>query len=335
MQGWQPFDRGIFAPLRQGYDDRLTDVCARECLTVGVIAGETYNIRMNVEEGPARTHRRQDGQEQLRVCGTCWSQLAGDLKVPDVALARFDTGDVPRDPGGVAFPPLRWVEEQLLAVLRMRVSLVTVKAHARRAPSQRPMVYKGHVVAQAAPGPHVLAAALPRPFDTLREVIQVMFVAPAATPEDLRRLAAQTRCLTVRPRVIALWAEYLAPRHRVQLDAGFMGVLRDMADHVPDVLVDTALHAQDEAEAEELAETFERGRAGYARTRHGNEEVAAAAAAAADAPGGAEDEGDDGDGLDGFEMQAPMPDEDPEGTAEMAALQQLREMLQEGAPAGA
>ena len=98
-------------------------------------------------------------------------------------------------------------------------------------------------------------------------------------------LARKSKALQVRSQVAIRWSLWLtrpggaagrwetyglAPPRR---DERMLHILRDgPAEAVPMELLATAVHARDEAEAQTLAATFERGRDGYARTRAGREE---------------------------------------------------------------
>ena len=113
---------------------------------------------------------------------------------------------------------------------------------------------------------------------------QVVFVAPASTPEQAKELARKSTALQVRSQVVIRWVLWLTraggaserwPKELVQVqrDQRMLHVLHNgPAMTVPEQLLTGALHARDETEAQTMAAAFDRGREGYARTRVGREE---------------------------------------------------------------
>ena len=127
--------------------------------------------------------------------------------------------------------------------------------------------------------------------------VQVMFVAPARTREHALGLAAKAKALNVRPGVVARWARFLVASgqsrlfpelHHAEQPLQLNTAMLEWCDGqprgaaiVPEQVTRCALHANNMEQARIILHVLNRGREGYANTRHGH----------ADAPGAVDDSG--------------------------------------------
>lgn len=162
-------------------------------------------------------------RKQLRVCKTCASSMDKG-KVPANSLFNVDTGPIPRDDAGVELPALRLAEAALLAPFSVYRSLfVCTPKGARSSAGDRKSCslleekqvrsLRGHVIPIKGTSPRPICKTFPVPLKDIPDIIQVIFLAPAASHQDLLELAKQTPGLQVRGKVIVQWARHLAARY--------------------------------------------------------------------------------------------------------------------------
>ncbi|KXZ42275.1 hypothetical protein GPECTOR_170g190 [Gonium pectorale] len=145
-------------------------------------------------------------------------------------------------------------------------------------------MYRMHIIGFKAPTPVRLARAFPCHPSELPELITVILVGAIQTFQDVQRLAERTPALFVRARVIAQWARHLAHVYRdlpgCKLDEEALREWERRPDYaIPPELLTSALHTHTEGEADALLRLIRNDQEGYAHTRYGTPEQAAAAAA--------------------------------------------------------
>ena len=161
----------------------------------------------------------------------------------------------------------------------------------------------------------------------------MVFLAPATTTAQALELARKSSALKVRTQVIIRWVLWLTrpggPSSRwamtgllpVQRDERMLHILRTGPDEVvPQELLAGAVHARTEAEAQAMAEAFEHGREGYARTRVGRPDDATVAAAGNHLGAWAQPEADEGDvaGPSADRLEIDVADAEEEARARQA-----------------
>ena len=161
---------------------------------------------------PAACTQDDAGVVNLDVCHICYKCLQRKA-VPPASLVRFDAGCIPR----ALCPedqlvPLRMVEEQLVAqihVARLCIIMRPVKGGRTRGTDTMQMAQRGHVIAFPNVDIKLVHRALPLPIEDIPDLIQVIFVCKATSPEEVRQLARKARCLSVRGKEVAKWARFL------------------------------------------------------------------------------------------------------------------------------
>lgn len=112
---------------------------------------------------------------------------------------------------------------------------------------------------QAVPGDW--AKLFPCPPERLPEIIQVVFLAPASSKDEIARLAEDARALHVNGRNIVAWAQHLAEHYQQCVPGAQLchDSLRayEQLDGVPDELIANAIVARDDEEADELLQVID------------------------------------------------------------------------------
>jgi hypothetical protein len=161
---------------------------------------------------PAACGQLEDGSPGIRVCDICIASLRRRV-VPPASLVRFDAGAIPTAPNlADQLVPLRAVEAQLVAqihVARLCIVMRPVHSGSRRALDTMQVAQRGHVIAFPNVDISLVRSALPMPIEQLPDILQVIFVCKAASPEEVRQLARNARCLQIRGKEVAKWARYL------------------------------------------------------------------------------------------------------------------------------
>ena len=227
-----------------------------------------------------------DGNHQLDLCEECLRQLTQG-RVPDHALARCDTGLRPPD-----LPQLTLLEERIVALVRVVRHIVVCRPPTSHIPvgeQEGHTMLRSHIIGFQGPTPIMLARAFPCHPSALPDLISVILIGAAQTYDDVLRLAHHSSALFVRGRVIALWARHLATIYAdlpdCQLDQAALQAWDARPDsHVPDELVQNALYTETAGEANALLQLIRQDQQGYASTRYGTQEQAAAGTLASQPP---------------------------------------------------
>lgn len=134
-------------------------------------------------------------------------------------------------------------------------------------------------------------------------MLQVVFIHPAKTKEEFKRLAAKVKPLQVNGQNVLRWARWMVKNKltvpancgdevEVLFDEGAAKEYEGL-DGVPEVILASAVYPETAEVADTVLETFLKGREGYARARHGSVEDGAAGGAG---------ETDIDDGIEDYEM---------------------------------
>jgi hypothetical protein len=136
-----------------------------------------------------------------KVCPECWGDLSRKDKrgnptpaVPKNSLVRVDTGKVPAH-----LPPLTAIEAKLLAPYRYSRDLYLMKP---KGPQDRPneayqRAWTGHVLAYPQAAGHHLKAAFPADPEEAAATLNIMFLSPGKSPDEIKAMAARSPALQV------------------------------------------------------------------------------------------------------------------------------------------
>ena len=136
-----------------------------------------------------------------KVCPECWGDLSRKDKrgnpipaVPKNSLVRVDTGKVPAH-----LPPLTAIEAKLLAPYRYSRDLYLMKP---KGPQDRPneayqRAWTGHVLAYPQAAGHHLSAAFPADPEEAAATLNIMFLSPGKSPDEIKAMAARSPALQV------------------------------------------------------------------------------------------------------------------------------------------
>ena len=266
--------KALLTPLR--CDEESTPEHPRHGLTRCCISGVDYCIQ---HDGGAIVWRGEGASRHphcAMLCTACFSTLQHN-RVPNDSLVCVDRGPWPIV-RGVPLPQLTLVEQALLAGLRVSRYMIVLRGvgSQTRATAACQRGLRGHVVAfpKAHPG-RISSLLLPCPRRDIADSIKVVFMAGSRSHDELRAAASRAPALRVCGRHIIAWAPYLAACYRRHglCDADVDDtVLRtyESVDGVLPELLDDALHASSDAEAESLANECWDIRRGYANQRQGD-----------------------------------------------------------------
>jgi hypothetical protein len=114
------------------------------------------------------------------------------------------------DPGKLGnLPALTYVEAMLLAPLKVSRSMLFLRPEGRQ---DRPTeayqgFWSGHVIALPQAAPDTLQKLFPMNMEDIPQVLNVVFLKPAKSPEDFQRMAERSPALKVSRRLgVVQWA---------------------------------------------------------------------------------------------------------------------------------
>ncbi|KXZ41585.1 hypothetical protein GPECTOR_378g174 [Gonium pectorale] len=233
------------------------DVCAAEQFRVAMAAALPQHVCAVCSWRRRQAEVQQVPLSQLRK----WLDEHLDASLPP-------NEEAPRN-GTTRWVPPTAAEAQELLAAGQGATCKEEEAHVK---------LRAHVVAFKAPTPQQLASVFPCHPDQVPDLISVVFVSPAQTPAEVAALAHRTPAMHVRGKVVARWARHLAGVYGLQVDAQAVAAWEQHGDEggIPPALLQTAVAAASAEEANALLRLLRADQEGYARTRYGTEEEAAA-----------------------------------------------------------